>query len=81
VVQLYIRDLVGSITRPVQQLVGVQKMFLKKGEEKRVTFSLSADDLKFYNADLKYVNESGMYDVMIGSSSANVKHVSFELVP
>ncbi|HXS36724.1 MAG TPA: beta-glucosidase BglX [Flavipsychrobacter sp.] len=81
VVQLYIRDLVGSITRPVQQLTGIQKIFLKKGEEKRVTFSLSADDLKFYNADLKYVNEPGMYDVMIGSSSANVKHASFELVP
>ena len=59
VVQLYIRDIVGSITRPVKELKGFQKIDLKAGESKTVTFTISPDDLKFYNSDLKYDWESG----------------------
>lgn len=80
VVQFYVRAKTGSITRPVQQLEGVQKIFLKKGESKKVDFLITANDLKFYNADLQYVNEPGMYEAMIGPNSANVSRLGFELV-
>jgi len=74
VVQLYIRDLVGSITRPVKELKGFQKVMLKKGESKKVTFDITPEQLKFYNGDLKYDWESGDFDIMIGTSSDEVKH-------
>lgn len=74
VVQLYIRDMVGSITRPVKELKGFQKIFLKKGESKKVTFNISPENLKFYNGDLKYDWEPGEFDIMIGTSSDDVKH-------
>ncbi|ROI06804.1 beta-glucosidase BglX [Chryseobacterium sp. G0240] len=74
VAQLYIRDMVGSITRPVKELKGFQKVFLKKGESKKVTFDISPESLKFYNGDLKYDWEPGEFDVMIGTSSDEVKH-------
>ncbi|WDF48261.1 beta-glucosidase BglX [Chryseobacterium sp. KACC 21268] len=73
VVQLYIRDLVGSITRPVKELKGFQKVYLKAGESKKVTFKISPDDLKFYNNQLKYDWEAGDFDVMIGTNSHDVK--------
>ncbi|WP_160137562.1 beta-glucosidase BglX [Chryseobacterium sp. c4a] len=73
VVQLYIRDKVGSITRPVKELKGFQKIFLKKGEAKKVTFDITPESLKFYNGDLKYDWESGEFDIMIGTSSDEVK--------
>ncbi|HEY2722329.1 MAG TPA: beta-glucosidase BglX [Chitinophagaceae bacterium] len=73
VVQLYIRDLVGSITRPVKELKGFQKIFLKAGEAKTVTFNITPDDLKFYNSDLKYDWESGDFMIMIGGNSRDVK--------
>ena len=73
VVQLYIRDLVGSITRPVKELKGFQKIFLKKGESKKVTFSISPEDLKFYNSSLIYDWESGDFDIMIGTNSDEVQ--------
>ena len=75
VVQLYIRDLVGSITRPVKELKGFQKIYLKAGESKKVTFTISPDDLKFYNSDLKYDWEAGDFDIMIGTNSEDVKKV------
>lgn len=74
VVQLYIRDMVGSITRPVKELKGFQKIFLKKGESKKITFTITPENLKFYNGDLKYDWESGDFDIMIGTSSDEVKH-------
>ncbi len=74
VVQLYIRDMVGSITRPVKELKGFQKVMLKKGESKKVTFNISPEDLKFYNGDLKYDWEAGEFDIMIGTNSQEVKH-------
>lgn len=74
VVQLYIRDIVGSITRPVKELKGFQKVFLKKGESKKVTFDITPESLKFYNGDLKFDWESGEFDIMIGTNSEDVKH-------
>ncbi|WP_267402550.1 MULTISPECIES: beta-glucosidase BglX [unclassified Chryseobacterium] len=74
VVQLYIRDMVGSITRPVKELKGFQKVMLKKGESKKVTFDISPENLKFYNGDLKYDWEAGDFDIMIGTNSEEVKH-------
>ncbi|QIY89561.1 beta-glucosidase BglX [Chryseobacterium gallinarum] len=74
VVQLYIRDMVGSITRPVKELKGFQKIFLKKGESRKVTFDVTPEHLKFYNGDLKYDWEPGEFDIMIGTNSDEVKH-------
>ncbi|MDR6404119.1 MULTISPECIES: beta-glucosidase BglX [Chryseobacterium] len=74
VVQLYIRDMVGSITRPVKELKGFQKVMLKKGESKKVTFNITPENLKFYNGDLKYDWEAGEFDIMIGTNSEDVKH-------
>jgi beta-glucosidase len=73
VVQLYIRDLVGSVTRPVKELKGFQKIMLKAGETKTVTFNIAPADLKFYNYDLKYDWEAGDFEIMIGSNSRDVK--------
>jgi beta-glucosidase len=74
VVQLYIRDMVGSITRPVKELKGFQKIFLKKGESKKVTFDITPESLKFYNGELKFDWEPGEFDIMIGTNSDDVKH-------
>lgn len=74
VVQLYIRDMVGSITRPVKELKGFQKVMLKKGESKKITFDISPEHLKFYNGELKYDWEPGEFDIMIGTNSEEVKH-------
>ncbi|KIA92941.1 beta-D-glucoside glucohydrolase [Pedobacter kyungheensis] len=79
VVQLYIRDLVGSITRPVKELKGFQKVGLKAGESKNITFTLTENDLKFYNSDLKFVAEPGDFKVFIGTNSRDVKEASFTL--
>ena len=73
VVQLYIRDIVGSITRPVKELKGFQKIELKPGESKKVSFSITPEDLKFYNYDLKYDWEAGEFRIMIGGNSRDVK--------
>jgi beta-glucosidase len=73
VVQLYIRDLVGSITRPVKELKGFQKIDLKAGESRKVSFAITPNDLKFYNADLRYDWESGDFMIMVGGNSRDVK--------
>ncbi|MEO8415665.1 MAG: beta-glucosidase BglX [Ginsengibacter sp.] len=79
IVQLYIRDVVGSITRPVEELKGFQKIDLKPGESKTVSFKITPDDLKFYNSDLKYVAEPGDFKVFIGGNSRDVKEADFKL--
>ena len=79
IVQLYIRDLVGSITRPVKELKGFERIHLKKGESKQVTFTITPELLKFYNYDIQYVYEPGEFHVMIGPNSRDVKTTSFEL--
>ena len=78
-VQLYIRDVVGSITRPVRELKGFQKINLKKGESKQVVFRITGEDLKFFNSDLKWVNEPGEFQVFVGSNSRDVKEAKFTL--
>ncbi len=79
VVQLYTRDLVGSISRPVKELKGFQKVFLKKGESKTVEFNLTTEDLKFYNSELKFVAEPGEFEVFVGNSSNAKLKSKFEL--
>lgn len=69
VVQLYLRDVVRSITPPKRQLKGFEKVMLKKGESKEVSITLSADDLKFYNAQLEFVSEPGEFEVFVGTNS------------
>ena len=78
-VQFYIQDIVGSVVRPVRELKGFQKFFLKKGESKQVSFTIDANELKFYNEALEYIYEPGEFKVYIGGSSQDVKEASFKL--
>jgi len=78
-VQLYIRDMVGSIVRPIKELKGFQQITLAPGESKKVSFPISVNDLKFYNNDLKYVYELGAFKVFIGTNSRDVKEADFKL--
>ena len=80
IVQLYIRDLVGSVTRPVKELKGFQKVFIKKGDTKTVTFKLSVEDLKFYDSNLDFVAEPGTFEVFVGTNSNATLKDTFELV-
>lgn len=80
VVQLYIRDVVGSVTRPMKELKGFQKIELKAGETKTVTFTITPEDLKFYNYVLKYDWEPGEFQIMIGGNSKEVKMKSVNWV-
>lgn len=79
VVQLYIRDLVGSITRPVKELKGFQKISLKPGESREVSFKITEDDLKFYNSNLDFVAEPGDFKLFIGTNSRDVREADFKL--
>jgi len=78
-VQLYIRDRVGSIGRPVSELKGFQKLQLKPGESKTVSFKVTQNDLSFYNSALKWVAEPGDFDIMIGGNSRDVKSARLTL--
>lgn len=71
IVQLYIRDMVSSVTRPVKELKGYQRVSLKAGESKTVTFTIDPESLAFYDIDMKYCVEPGEFTIMTGSSSAN----------
>ena len=77
VVQLYIRDMVGSISRPVKELKGFERVSLKKGESRDVTFEITADLLKFYNSNIEC--EPGEFQVMVGGDSRNVQTANFTL--
>ncbi len=79
IVQLYIRDLVGSVSRPVKELKGFERVHLKQGETKTVSFTIDAEKLKFYNADLRFACEPGDFELMIGPDSRNVQTVKFQL--
>ena len=79
VVQLYVRDVVGSSTRPVRELKGFQKVLLKKGESRTLTFHLTVEDLKFYNDALQFVAEPGEFQVFVGNNSRDVQQASFTL--
>tara|TARA_B110001450_G_scaffold250799_1_gene269998 strand:- start:335 stop:1066 length:732 start_codon:yes stop_codon:yes gene_type:complete len=71
VAQLYIRDNVSSVTRPVKELKGYQRVFLKAGETKKIKFTLNSESLAFYDIDMNYVVEPGTFTIMTGSSSKN----------
>jgi beta-glucosidase len=79
--QLYIRDLVGSVVRPVKELKGFQQVFLKAGESRRISFTIGAEDLRFYNDKLQYIYEPGEFRLYIGSNSNEVREAKFTLLP
>jgi beta-glucosidase len=79
VVQLYVRDLVGSVTRPVMELKGFQKVALAAGEAREVVFTLRPSDLAFYTAAARFEPEPGAFKVFVGGSSRDVKEASFTL--
>lgn len=79
IVQLYIRDLYADIARPVKELKGFSRIFLKKGESRDVVFTLTEDDLKYYNAALEYKCDAGRFQVMVGPNSRDVQMKEFEL--
>ena len=81
VVQLYVRDLVGSVTRPVKELKGFRKISLEPGEGKTVSFTLRSDDLRFYNQKMKFAAEPGDFRVFVGTSSADCLESGFTLLP
>jgi len=80
VVQLYIRDLVGSVTRPVKELKGFRKIMLKPGESKKVQFQLTKKDFSFYRRDMSFGAEAGHFKIFVGTNSAELKEADFELI-
>ncbi len=80
IVQLYIRDLVGSVTRPVKELKDFTKISLKPGETKKVEFTITSDKLKFYDINMNYVIEPGDFKVFVGTNSRDVIEASFSVV-
>lgn len=81
VVQCYIRDLVGSVTRPVKELKGFEKISLKAGESKTVHFEITPEMLSFHRQDMTYGTESGDFQLFIGGNSRDVKMIPFKLLP
>ena len=79
VVQMYIRDVVGSISRPMKELKGFEKIHLASGETRQVTFTINVALLKFYNSHLEYIAEPGAFEVMIGPNSSETQSASFHL--
>ncbi|NOU47217.1 MAG: beta-glucosidase BglX [Bacteroidales bacterium] len=73
VVQLYLKDCFGSVVRPVKELKDFQKLMLQPGESKTIAFDIDKEKLSFYNNDLKWVAEPGEFELMIGSSSADIR--------
>jgi beta-glucosidase len=75
IVQLYIRDKVSSVTRPVLELKGFQRISLEPGESKIVRFPINKESLAFWNSAMKYVVEPGEFEIMIGGSSVNQEKI------
>jgi len=80
VVQLYVRDLVGQVTRPVRELKGFRRVRLAPGESRRVSFELSAQELAFYGRDMRPVTEPGAFHAWIGGSSEADLRAEFSIV-
>ncbi|HCK9371691.1 TPA: beta-glucosidase BglX [Salmonella enterica subsp. enterica serovar Typhi] len=80
VIQMYLQDVTASMSRPVKQLKGFEKITLKPGERKTVSFPIDIEALKFWNQQMKYDAEPGKFNVFIGVDSARVKQGSFELL-
>lgn len=76
----YIKDIIGSVVRPKRELKRFKKIFLEKGHEQRISFVIPTEELKFYDANMNYVNESGSYEIFIGGSSQAAKSGEFTLV-
>lgn len=81
VVQCYVRDLVGSVTRPVKELKGFEKISLKAGESKTVSFEITPEMLAFHRQDMTYGTEPGDFQLFIGGNSRDVKMIPFKLLP
>jgi beta-glucosidase len=77
VVQLYIHDKVGSVTRPVKELKGFKKILLAPGQAQQVTFTIHAQDLRFYTKNMRFDVEPGEFEVMVGPNSAQVQSQTF----
>jgi len=80
VIQLYIRDLIGTVTRPVKELKNFKKVFLRSGEKQTVTFTITEPDLRFYDINMKYTSEPGDFKVFVGTNSRDVMEADFTLV-
>jgi len=78
-VQIYIRDMVGSVVRPVKELKGFQQVFLKPGESKTIRFTITENDLRFYNDKLDFIYEPGDFKIFVGGNSRDVKEADFKL--
>ncbi|MDX2134334.1 MAG: beta-glucosidase BglX [Saprospiraceae bacterium] len=81
VVQLYVRDLVSSVTRPVKELRGYRKIMLQPGESKTVAFDLNDEAFRFYRRDMTFGSEPGDFDLMIGGNSADLKKITVTMTP
>lgn len=77
IVQLYLRDIYADIARPVKELKGFQRVFLKKGESREVMFTITENDLKYYNSQLQYIYDSGEFEIMIGTNSRDTQSMCF----
>jgi len=80
VVQLYIRDLVGNVTRPVKELKGFEKIALKAGEQKKVSFLLTVDDLRFYDQEMNFIYEPGDFHLFVGGNSEETLKSGFKIL-
>lgn len=80
IVQLYVRDMEGSVSRPVKELKGFKRVSLKKGEATLVSFTITPEALKFYNQQLEYKNEPGEFEIMVGTNSRDVQTLKFTLL-
>ena len=77
IVQFYLRDPIAGIARPVKELKGYQRVYIQKGETKRVAFTINEEKLKYYNSDLEYIYEPGEFYVMVGPDSRNLQVLTF----
>ena len=80
VVQLYIKDVYSSVTTPRKTLKGFKRLFIKKGETKKVEFTLTADELSIWNREMKRVVEPGDFEVMVGGNSTDLQKLNFKVV-
>nr|WP_280696003.1 fibronectin type III-like domain-contianing protein [Chryseobacterium sp. H1D6B] len=71
-VQLYVKDLLASVSRPVIELKGFQKVYLKPGESKQITIEVPVEELKFLDEKMNWVIENGTYRILVGNSSKNL---------
>jgi beta-glucosidase len=78
-VQLYIRDVVADISRPLKELKKFEKVFIKKGETKAIQFTLTVNDLKYWNNDIKYKADKGIFEIMVGTNSVTLSKATLEL--